>query len=95
MRLKRCCLHPAAAQDAALFTVSSLLGKQRFEELDLFIAGNDVRSLFPPLALRVLCSVSFRSLLKRYRCRCYRSAGSLQEQLRAAEIWEPNDNTTT
>lgn len=37
----------AATKSAALYTVSSLLGKQRFEALDLFLAGNDVAKLKP------------------------------------------------
>ena len=37
----------AATKDAALFTVSSLLGEARFKALDLFLAGNDVAKLKP------------------------------------------------
>jgi HAD superfamily hydrolase (TIGR01509 family) len=46
----------AATKSAAVTTVSSLLGKQRWDQLDCFLAGNDVAKLKPdPLIYLTAC----------------------------------------
>ena len=47
----------AATKSAAVTTVSSLLGKQRWDALDCFLAGNDVAKLKPdPLIYNTACA---------------------------------------